>query len=469
MTKKGIYYYTTEEHFNKLTFIKNDFKLDTQVALELLSNFTSHMVDFDGFTSVPFTKLQSITHNAKDYLNFFIENKMIFIDNDYIKGSKTRGYKLREENRSDVIKIEVECYTFLKEKINYFNSKKKEFVTKTKEEQFIKMKSDFKEFVGGININKALEHVQKIEDINARISQFKLVDKIKDNNLYFKRNKTNNRLDSNLTNLKSSIKFFNQNDYVQIDISNSQPYFLAVLINYLYGKVSSNTISLHNESRNTSISIDNQEYNSVPFCLNELKKIKKEEITKFTEWAVGGKFYDNFLDVKNDRKQVKKMMMCVLFSKQESYKKEKIMFEKHFAGIANWINAFKKENGYNQFAIMLQKMESNKVLDVICKKLTQQNIFVVTIHDSFIVKKEQFEEAFKIIKENFEIVPNFKFDYFKKEEEEIDNEHILMYCLAKGGTINEFGGVEKIKEKIKDEIPVNFMTSKKIFEYALNN
>ena len=49
---------------------------------------------------------------------------------------------------------------------------------------------------------------------------------------YFKRNGTNNRLDTNITCLKNEIlKKIIIGDYVSIDLKNSQPFFFSIFIN----------------------------------------------------------------------------------------------------------------------------------------------------------------------------------------------------------------------------------------------
>lgn len=459
MNKKGIYYYTTEEHLRKL---EGQNYLDKQIALELLSNFTSYLVDDDNFTRVPSSKLREIIREYKNYINFFVENKMIFVDNYFKEKEKTMGYKLREENYSKAIKVEMENLTFIKQRISFFNSEKEKSKRQAKTEQFKNMRSYFKEFVGGINLQEAKEEIQKLE-INARVNQFQLIDKIESGNLYFRRNKINLRLDTNLTNLKSEIKFFNKGKYKQIDIRNSQPFFLGCLVHKLY--------IVHNLSTNTSISINNQQLNLGHFCQKELKEVSEIEIKKFIEWTTCGEFYDNFIDRnivdederKKERKKVKKMMMCVLFSKPESYKGQKKIFAYHFPGIQKWIDAFKETNGYNQFAIMLQRIESQKVLDEICKELTEKDIFNVTIHDSWIVRNEQFDEALKIIKSHFTtLMPEFKVEDFYHEEtthntiskEEVINEimndkDIRFNFIGKFSIeeIRQFGGMDGLKNE----------------------
>ncbi len=53
---------------------------------------------------------------------------------------------------------------------------------------------------------------------------------------YFNRNKTNNRIDTNVTNLKSKLRKFFIGDFVSIDLKNSQPFLIGALLHHLHHK-----------------------------------------------------------------------------------------------------------------------------------------------------------------------------------------------------------------------------------------
>lgn len=59
------------------------------------------------------------------------------------------------------------------------------------------------------------------------------VNAINDGQLHFNSNKTNNRIDTNLTSLKSELKKFiiSEPTLYQIDIVNCQPFLLSVILN----------------------------------------------------------------------------------------------------------------------------------------------------------------------------------------------------------------------------------------------
>lgn len=423
MKTKGIYYYVLQEHFDKITAQSN---LNHQILFELLSRFVSNTHDANGFVRVSSRTIQGIVHEYKQYLSFLVTNNMIFIDNEYEEGGKTKGYKLREEKHSRVLKIEVKEHKFVKEKIKYFNSRKNLFKRKAKLERFNHLKTSFKDFIKGIDIKNAIEDIQSIGNANDRVNQYKLLDKIKENKLYFKRNKNNGRLDHSLTNIKSAIKFYNKENYISIDISNSQPFFLIeLLLGY--------TTNYHNVSKYPCNIYDNETVKVVQKCVNDMKKIPTEELNKFRDWVCTGKLYDNFIakefidgtdEFEDERNKVKKMMYCIFFSKVNSYQYEKKRFAFYFPEILNYVNNFKTTNhdggkkGHNVLALWLQSIEAYRVLDVICEDLYKNNISVVTIHDSFIVKEEDFEKAFEIIKSHFPIIqPNFKFEVFDEVRE----------------------------------------------------
>ena len=92
------------------------------------------------------------------------------------------------------------------------------------------------------------------------------------------------------------------------------------------------------------------------------------------------------------------------------YKDEKQIFSTIFPFIAECISIL-KEKSYTDLSITLQKLESYVFIDCISPKLVNAGIVPFTIHDSFILRKEHQDEAFKLIsttfEELFEIAPKF--------------------------------------------------------------
>ncbi len=103
--------------------------------------------------------------------------------------------------------------------------------------------------------------------------------------------------------------------------------------------------------------------------------------------------------------------MKIAYSKNKSYKNDKKVFKDAYPNIYKIIASYKAKN-HSDFAIKLQKIESDIFIDKICRKLVEKEIIPFTIHDAIIVKKEYKEITLKIMKSVFEdalgVVPCIK-------------------------------------------------------------
>lgn len=192
------------------------------------------------------------------------------------------------------------------------------------------------------------------------------IEDLKNGNFRATRNKTNNRLDTNLTNLCSILtdEICNQNDLIQIDLSNSQFTILSWVLQ------------------------------------NELDT---EDFKRFKELSVTGELYDYIKDVLGleSRKEGKNAMFEILFSSRRNNTQSKGLIKEIFPSVVRWIDKFKKENGDKSFSIMLQKEESKIFIDGILKNLIKKKIFALTKHDSFIVQVEDKERVLELISDYF--------------------------------------------------------------------
>lgn len=190
--------------------------------------------------------------------------------------------------------------------------------------------------------------------------------------LYFTRNTTNKRIDTNLTSLKSDLRRFinGSANLVQIDICNSQPVFLYFLL--------------------------------------QLSKFNSVELQNYGTWVLSGQFYENFQDAyykltskKLERQNIKDMMFRILFSKNRQFAKQKQIFKIVFPDIHKWICEYKRDD-HSSLAIALQKMESKICIDKVCKRLDASKIAYYTIHDSWIIDHKHTAIVKKIAEQEFE-------------------------------------------------------------------
>lgn len=193
------------------------------------------------------------------------------------------------------------------------------------------------------------------------------INKLVDKKFYGKRNSTNYRLDTNLTNMAKVLTndVCEKNDLVQFDLCNSQ---FAILSDLLEDKLFTDDFKL------------------------------------FKEHAYNGTLYEFILEKLNfeTRYEAKKAMFELMFSKEDLRSNLKTKLKTLFPSVVNIVDEYKRENGYATFSVMLQKRESEIFIDGLWKKIKSAKIFCTPKHDCLIVKRKDSDKVEKIINEYFE-------------------------------------------------------------------
>lgn len=245
------------------------------------------------------------------------------------------------------------------------------------------------------------------------------IHKLTNNYLFANRNATNNRLDTNITNMCGELvdQLCEDNDLVQIDLSNSQ---FAILAHVMKADSNVNT---------------------------------KADYIRFKTLCEEGQLYTHLQSELglNSRKTAKKLMFHLAFSKR-SNSKHYAKLKALFPTVTTWISEYKKANGSNMFAVMLQKEEAKMFIDNIWHDIKEQGYFCLTKHDSVIVRKEQLEGVQEIISIYFKSI-DFTANIEVSSEEEIvkSNTEYLQEFFAKRSqsslSMRGYVGGGNIKEK----------------------
>lgn len=376
--------------------------------------------------------LKSITtSNINEYINYLKNGEFIITDNYYIIGKKSIGYKIKSEYLTEIRQVEIHANHRLFKKIINKERKKNAHVNrlepflKRMRDEFIKMELNYSDAEKWI-INEADEVKRSYYHLSLNL--------LKDKRFrYFNRNKTNLRLDSNLTNLKKDLRKFIIGNYVNIDLKNSQPFFFSMLLQIIINN-NKNTIN------NNTISLCSKKiyYNIVKtFGIKAIQKISKiHQIEKkpflvnlknFNNSVINGTLYEDFIKSYNGnikRDEVKKMMFCVFFSENERYDKFKLsipyeqdkkVFETVYPYVYKCMKILKSKNNAI-LPIFLQKLESYVFIDCIAKELVNNGIIPFTIHDSVIIKKEYEQKAIDIINkifiDSFNVIPSLHIEQY---------------------------------------------------------
>lgn len=232
------------------------------------------------------------------------------------------------------------------------------------------------------------------------------------------------RIHSNITSLSKVYRRFLTFDgkrLVEVDLSSSIIYFIAMLIN--------NRVKVDNIHINT--------YYPLMFTktLESLDIVEKELLK---EKCVSGQFYELFISdfrttfnwfklkgmfktVSKDefdgsdkqvRKIAKKYLLAMIFADVNSYRKVQDIFKKKFPNLLDVLILFKKKFGYESLSHFLLQMESCLMLDKVARRFNAKywrEAPIFSLHDCLITTvdyESQLEAILKeVFKEEFDVAP----------------------------------------------------------------
>lgn len=246
------------------------------------------------------------------------------------------------------------------------------------------------------------------------------------------------RLHSAITNMQKNYRDFLKYDgqeITAIDISNSQPFLLTVLLNPdFWDKNSDAYINIGHLPDNIQMMFSSS-------LISEIRRyIASTSETKFQNYireASAGNLYEfmqrkiNNPDI--DRSRVKTMILITFFSDNRYINQQtedaalKRRFRSLFPEIYKLI-ALCKRSRKNRFACLLQSVESEIILHRCCKRIWaegEHQVPVFTIHDSIATTSEYVEFVRNIMAEELTkaagVHPNFKTEVWSESNLSIDN------------------------------------------------
>jgi hypothetical protein len=144
--------------------------------------------------------------------------------------------------------------------------------------------------------------------------------------------------------------------------------------------------------------------NSQPLFLGMEAQRSRVEDEPFLRLCSEGLIYEELgRDIGLDRNQSKEEFMKFLFAKNGFRSRAKSVFGSRFPQISQYVNDL-KERDHRRIARCLQKAERKFVIDVVCDRLFQEvpEIFLTTIHDSILCKREHGELVRDVMLDEFE-------------------------------------------------------------------
>lgn len=240
---------------------------------------------------------------------------------------------------------------------------------------------------------------------NVYFSYHSTMEALRSGAFYAKRNNTNFRLDTTFTSMSKQILrvIKRDNGLIEMDMVNSQ---YAILANWL---MKEHCYQYEDVKLFCKLAIEGGLYEYVMEKFNPEIKLSALTEEEFDEL----------------RDKTKEKMMSVFFSSYQSMTKNKKKFNDLFPNIAIFVYDFKrretvefkkaltkdelkdeslKKDRSKCFSIKLQKMESTIFIDGLMAVLLRQGLFVLTKHDSIIIRKSDEEAIYKMVLEYFKSI-----------------------------------------------------------------
>jgi len=375
---RGYLYQFVPKKFSYLTKVKKISHKGMNLKTDYLINIMHELVIRYYFT-------EELSHNVWSsilrrkygkyynyYVSYLVEKKFLFMISNYYASKKARTYKINI-NLIDMVRCRVDDNILIKKHKKDFlvRSFTQETDSPINKDLRLKLIDDL--YHVDIDYESSLQWLNKEKkDKNIELLKYfknlTSIDGIDCGHLFYKFD-SYGRLHTNFTVLKKHIRNnfikIDGKEVTEIDIRNSQPYFLAV------------------------------------FLKNELGEDKfNKELDYYVDVVKNGLVYDiftdKFPDIYKTRDEAKIMVYKVIFGKNIDTKKESKIFREIFPTVYNYLKEYKEiSSTYRELSHVLQGLESKFIFDNIVKtvKETYPYIRLFTVHDSVVFPVEYKEEV----------------------------------------------------------------------------
>lgn len=204
--------------------------------------------------------------------------------------------------------------------------------------------------------------------------------------IFYSIDKTSGRFHSNATNCPKGFRPYLRvkgEPLVNIDVKNCQPYLSTIILT---------------DPIKASAFTENPAFAMV---LQTLKMSHKQDVKNYISLVINGNFYEYLMQafaregLSLDRDATKKQVLRILFARNRSPKDEtnrraREIFKTCFPTVHRIFSKVRghergdKFNSFKRFAILLQRIESFLMLDVVLKRVYRElpGVVAITIHDS---------------------------------------------------------------------------------------
>lgn len=420
--KPFVGYHPDKVHFF-LHFILTSYKVDGKWGYEKA----------DGWVQVPAEYVKrKVLSDYKKVADWLIRIGVIETDNYYDKGYKSKCYRIKPSDLRKPVLI----------RPSKFPIRKKAKLWHTSRRAGVKKYPKLWEFLQGLEIDyeEAVASLAETEGNNVR-SGYVAAQKLQKKYYSFTVDKASGRLHTNLTYMPKAIRQFvtyKGQQLVEIDISNSQPFFANVLFREDFWQanndpeealraskfIADNSALKHLLHTETASHRDS----TIIMMHENLLGLDITEVGGFREATCSGQFYEYFTKKYEEetgelisREEAKVAVLMTMYSGNSFLKQEearpKRVFQAVFPTIYRLFETVKADQK-NMLALLLQWVEKVMVLDVVAKRFTTEHpeTPIFSIHDSLVTIVGK-EDALHLImdeecKRHLGLVPCLKAEFW---------------------------------------------------------
>jgi len=416
----------------KFNLIKLLTVIDT--IYQIMANPKENEFAKDNYTPVKLEYLRKYVDDAENYLKYLLNAEVILSDKHYIKNFKSKGYKFNHKYTGTPTVYETQKYDEEIHSVNFIgfdsNAKKlKHLRCWFNEKLTIDVEQALKEayanywqidgeklpiYFDGIDFSKVSNIGVKNE---ARVFSSKEHEKQYDGLLRglvyplatyqhkefrFKVDDSGERLHTNLTNLKSTLRKhvkYEGKPIVSFDVKNSQPFFLNVITTEKFWTTSKNTQQFniaYLQRPSKQFPSVYRRYTKDPLTMRAFVESQYETtFEQFKKVTLDGSLYE-YIQNKHveltgevlERDRVKHELIKLLYAKSPEFRKYRFDIEytinQVFPGLIEFCDKFKSDIEHNGLALLLQNVESTVILRIATANIAKKhpNMPLFTIHDS---------------------------------------------------------------------------------------
>jgi len=210
--------------------------------------------------------------------------------------------------------------------------------------------------------------------------------RIMNGDVFYKVDSTSGRFHSNVTNCPKGFRPYlrvNGEPLINIDVKNCQPYLSTIILT---------------DPLKASTFAENPAFAMV---LQTLKVSHQQDVKNYISLVINGTFYEYLMSefaregLHLDRSETKRQVLRILFARNRSPKdltnrRAREVFKLRFPTVHRIFSKVRgnergdKFTSFKRFAILLQRMESYLMLDVVLKRIYRElpDVVAITIHDS---------------------------------------------------------------------------------------